>query len=129
MARPANEVTREQFEAMLGPRRRRQPERAFQERLLRLARLRGWHHWHDNATNAPRRCWNCGRPPKMRRNAAGMLDLLLIRRPRLVWVELKDTGNDLTEDQAVMVEELRACGQEVYAWWPADWEEIERVLW
>jgi hypothetical protein len=127
MARADNEVTREEYEAML-PKRRQQPERAFQERVLKLARLRGWHFWHDNATNAPRRCSACGAIRSGPRNAAGMLDLLLLRRPRLVWVELKHTGNDLTDNQAAMVEQLRACGQEVYVWWPSSWDEIERVL-
>ena len=128
MPRADNEVSREAFEAMLGPKRRRQPERGFQRRVLALARLKGWRHWHDAATNAPRRCGACGTVRRAPRNAAGMPDLILVRRPELIWVELKAEGGDVSVEQLLWIEALRACGQRVYVWWPDDWHEIERVL-
>jgi hypothetical protein len=96
--------------------------------VLEYARLRGWHWFHDNATNAPRRCVECGAIRKFRRNAAGWLDLVLVRRPRLVFAELKREGEQPTEDQQAWIDELRACGQEVYVWKPNDWPEVEGIL-
>lgn len=105
-----------------------QPEADFMAAVLKYAGVVGWHHWHDTATNAPRRCWNCGRGTRIQRNASGFPDLLLIRRPRLLFVELKREGEQPTPEQAAWHEQLRACGQQVYVWWPSDWPEIERIL-
>jgi hypothetical protein len=105
-----------------------QTERAFQASVLAYARMMGWQAFHDNATNAPRRCSACGVTRSLPRNVAGMPDLILIRRPRIVWAELKSERGKLTDDQRAWIEELRACGQAVYVWRPSDWREVERVL-
>lgn len=96
--------------------------------VVRYARLMGWNAWHDQATNAPRACRTCKTPLRLPRNEAGFLDLLLTRRPRVVWVELKSERGKLTDEQRERIEELRACGQEVFLWKPSHWQEIERVL-
>jgi hypothetical protein len=90
-----------------------QTERAFQASVIRYAELMGWtcHHHYDS-----------------RRSSPGLPDLLLVRRPRVVWAELKSERGRLTPDQRAWIEELRACGQEVFLWRPSDWEKIERVL-
>lgn len=105
-----------------------QPEADFMQTVIDYATLRGWHHWHDSATNAPRRCWHCGRGTRIQRNAPGFPDLLLVRRPRVIWVELKREGEEPAPEQVGWLEELKACGQQVYVWRPSDWPEIERVL-
>lgn len=115
----------------------RQTERSFQAQVIRAAELLGWRVRHDSATNqrqtcaschAMLRCASCGTEPRIIRNAAGMLDLLLIRRPRVVWAELKSDRGKLTDEQLTMLTELRASGQEAYLWKPKDWPTIERIL-
>jgi hypothetical protein len=112
-------------------------ERRFQRQVTDYARLMGWRVREDRATNQRRDCaWcrrplccaACSRPVSVLRNDAGMLDLILIRRPRIVWAELKSERGKLTVEQAACVAELRACGQEVFVWRPRDWEAIERCL-
>lgn len=105
-----------------------QSERAFQGQVIAYARLMGWTIHHDNATNAPRRCGSCGSVRRLPRNAPGLPDLILVRRPRVVWAELKSERGRLTDDQRAWIEELRACGQETYIWRPSDFREVERVL-
>jgi hypothetical protein len=77
----------------------RQSERAFQAQVVRYARLMGWRAWHDNATNAPRACKHCKKPLNLPRNDPGFPDLVLVRRPRIVWVELKGERTPVTQEQ------------------------------
>jgi hypothetical protein len=88
-------------------------ERGFQRQVIRLAKLFGWkaYHTHDS-----------------RHSPAGWPDLVLIRRPRVIFAELKTDRNHLTDDQRACLEELRACGQEAYEWHPRNWKSIERIL-
>jgi hypothetical protein len=112
----------------LNPELPRQSERDFMAAVIELATLRGWRHWHDRATNAPRQCWHCGRGAVVPRNDPGWPDLVLVRRPRIVWAELKRDGEEPTVEQAAWLAELQACGQEAYVWKPADWPEIMAAL-
>jgi hypothetical protein len=105
-----------------------QPEKAFMAAVLQYAGLMGWRHFHDVATNAPRACWNCGRQSAAPRNTAGWPDLVLLRRPRVLFVELKREGEHPTTEQIAWLDDLRACGQDVRLWRPGDWPEIEKVL-
>src|SRR4051812_49625630 len=97
-------------------------ERRFMAQVVRLAELLGWRVWHDRATNAPRACKACAAPLPVARNAAGLPDLILVRRPRVVWAELKAERNTLTDDQWEYIEALRASRQEAYVWRPSDWK-------
>ncbi len=105
-----------------------QTERSFMGQVLAYARLMGWRVWHDQATNTARRCSGCGTVRRTPRNAAGLPDLILVRRPRVVWAELKAERGKTSDDQHAWLDDLRASGQRVYLWRPSDWEEIERVL-
>jgi hypothetical protein len=100
----------------------------FQSQVVKLAGLLGWRVWHDNATNAPRACKACGAPLPVVRNAAGLPDLILVRRPRVVWAELKAQRGKLSDDQWAYIEELKASRQEAYVWRPSDFKTIERIL-
>jgi hypothetical protein len=106
----------------------KQSERAFMAQVGRYATLMKWRVWHDNATNAPRRCRSCGEVQHLPRNRSGLPDLILVRRPRVVWVELKADRGKLSDEQRAWLDDLRASGQEVYLWRPNDWSEAERVL-
>lgn len=91
----------------------RQTERAFQASVVRYAELMGWHTYHTYDS---------------RRSNAGFPDLVLVRRPRVIFAELKSQRGRLRPAQRLWIEELRACGQDVRLWRPSDWEDIERAL-
>lgn len=105
-----------------------QTEASFQQAVIEYATLKRWHHRHDVATNAPRRCVDCGSLRRLPRNEAGWPDLILIRRPRIIWAELKSDRGKLTPDQRAILAELRECNQEVFVWKPRDWPAILRIL-
>jgi hypothetical protein len=106
----------------------RQSERDWQATVLQYAALRGWRAFHDNATNAPRRCSGCGAIRHLPRNAPGWPDLVLVRRPDVLFVELKSDAGKVDHDQQRWIDDLRACGQRVYVWRPRDWDDVQRVL-
>jgi hypothetical protein len=89
------------------------PEKRFMAMVVSYARLLGWrtYHTHDS-----------------RRSTAGFPDLVMTRRPRVLFVELKSDRGRLSADQQVWLDDLRACGQEAFVWKPADWNEIEATL-
>ena len=103
-------------------------EKRWQAQVVSLATALGWRVRHDAATNAPRRCSACGEVRRLPRNAPGALDLILIRRPRIVWAELKTDDGKLTPEQEREIDDLRACGQEVWVWRPGDLDSIAKVL-
>ena len=105
-----------------------QTEKAFMRQVIQYASLRGWVAWHDKATNAPRACKRCKARLDLPRNDPGFPDLILVRRPRVVWAELKAERGRLSTDQRDWLRELAAAGQEVFVWRPSDFEEIQRVL-
>lgn len=91
----------------------RQTEGAFLAQVRAAAKLLGWatYHVHDS-----------------RHSEAGFPDLVLVKRPRVIFAELKSDRGKLTEAQRAWIDELRACGQEAYVFRPRDWKTIERVL-
>lgn len=103
-------------------------EREFQAHVLAVAKRNGWLWFHDAATNAPRVCWSCKAPARGPRNASGLPDLLLVREDRILWAELKAQDGTTTPEQREWIARLRAAGQTVYVWRPADWPVIEKVL-
>ena len=105
-----------------------QTEKAFMAQVIQYATLRGWVAWHDRANNAPRACKRCKARLDIPRNDPGFPDLILVRRPRVVWAELKAERGRLSTDQRDWLRELAAAGQEVFVWRPSDFEEIQRVL-
>jgi hypothetical protein len=97
------------FQAVLPP----QTEREFQASVVKYAKMLGYrvYHTHDS-----------------RRSVAGFPDLVLVRRPRIVFAELKSQRGRVTDDQAYWIRDLRACGAEVYLWRPSDWPAVEGIL-
>jgi VRR-NUC domain len=91
----------------------RQTERAFMESVFKLARMLGWacYHTYDS-----------------RRSEGGFPDAVMLKRPRVLFVEFKADRGKLTDAQRAWLDELRACGQEAYVWRPKHWAAIEKVL-
>lgn len=89
------------------------PEAGFQAAVCEAFRLRGWRVYHN---------------PDSRRSDAGWPDLQLLKAPYLVFAELKVPGGKVKPVQDMVINELRSAGQEVYVWYPEDWDEIEKVV-
>jgi len=106
----------------------RQSEASFMAQVVAYAESRRWHAWHDRATNAPRRCPDCGSYRRLPRNDAGFPDLVLIRRPRLVVVECKRDGEYPSDAQRGWLDAFAACEIETYLWRPSDWADVVRIL-
>ncbi len=109
-----------------------QPESVLLSQVMAYAVMRGWRAWHDQATNAARRCHDCGSYRRGPRNVAGFPDLVLVRArhavPRVIVAELKREGEKPTPAQQRWVDEFAACGVETFVWFPHDWETIKGVL-
>jgi hypothetical protein len=90
-------------------------EKDFQQQVLDLTRLSGWlcYHTHDSWRSAP-----------------GFPDLVMVRPPRLLFVELNSEQGRLRLEQATWLEVLAGCedAPEVHLWRPADFEDIQATL-
>lgn len=97
----------------------RETEASFQTAVLAFARLHGWiaYHTHD-----------------ARRSNPGFPDLVLVRRERLVFAELKSDKGRERPDQTVWLDALEVVEKAapdavgVYLWRPSSWEQIRVVL-
>jgi hypothetical protein len=89
-------------------------EKAFMQAVLDLAKVYGWRVYH---------------PYLSIRSAPGFVDIVAVRPPRLLMIELKSARGQLTSFQQAWLDDLRACdGVEVFIWRPDDWEDLVRVL-
>lgn len=88
-------------------------EARFQSQVVQYARLMGWRSYHTRDS---------------RGSDAGFPDLVLVRRPRVIFAELKADRGRLTDKQREWLAALTECAVESYLWRPTDWPEIERVL-
>lgn len=89
-------------------------EKTFQQQVLDLAKLTGWrtYHVHDS-----------------RRSNPGFPDLVLVRRGRMVFAELKTRKGRVSREQQAWLDDLRACPTaEVFLWRPDDLPVIAKVL-
>lgn len=90
-------------------------EKAFQDMVLERARLYGFWCWHDFANRG--------------RNEAGLPDLILIRPPRILFVELKtERGRVSSVQQGVLTMLDRCRGVESYVWRPSDESVLDAIL-
>lgn len=90
-------------------------EKEFLAQIKALAKLHGWrvYHTHDS-----------------RRSDPGFPDLVLVRRGRLIFAELKVGKNKMTLPQVDWLADLGLVGGrvETYCWHPNDWAAIEKIL-
>ena len=89
-------------------------ERDFQRQVVQLAEVMGWRVYHTYDS---------------RRSSPGFPDLVLVRAPRVIFVELKRQRGRVTAAQTEWADELGLCpGVEYYLWRPSYWDEIVEVL-
>ncbi|GIV22170.1 MAG: hypothetical protein KatS3mg023_3921 [Armatimonadota bacterium] len=89
-------------------------EKEFLQAVRELAELQGWLCYHT---------WNSLHSP------AGFPDLVLVRPPRVLFVELKVGKREPTPAQREWLNLLARCaGVEAYLWKPEDWDEIAKIL-
>ena len=61
-------------------------------------------------------------------DGAGFPDLVLSRRERLIFAELKAVKGRVAPSQEVWLKSLAGAPVEVYVWRPDEFKEIEKVL-
>lgn len=88
-------------------------EKDLQQQVLDLATLYGWRHFHVRDSR--------GSDP-------GWPDLVLLRPPKLLIVELKRETGRLSVAQSDWLRLLDMCGVDVRVWRPSSWPEIEETL-
>lgn len=88
-------------------------EAQFMAQVVRLAKLFGWRCYHTRRSKG---------------SEAGFPDLVLVRRPRVLFVELKAERGSMTPQQHEWLQALGECGLEVYVWKPSSWPNIEKML-
>ncbi len=88
-------------------------EERWQDLVLEYAHLWGWwtHHHYDS-----------------RRSTPGWPDLVLLRPPELVIVELKSDTGATTPEQNRVLTMLEHAGVEVHIWRPADENTVRERL-
>jgi Holliday junction resolvase len=90
-----------------------QAEAEFLESVRKLARLLGWAVYHTHNSQ---------------HSEAGFPDLVMVKRPRVLFVELKSDRGRVTPAQRAWIEELRACEQEAYIIRPKHIDALTRLL-
>jgi len=88
-------------------------EASFLAQVRKAAKVLGWATYHTHNSQ---------------KSEAGFPDLVLTRRPRVIFAELKADRGKLTDAQRAWLDELRACGQEAYVWRPKHWSAVEKLL-
>lgn len=89
-------------------------EKDWQARVVDLAQLRGWRHFHAYSN---------------RRSPAGWPDLAMVRAGRLILAELKTERGRIRPEQHQWLDALREVpGVEVHLWRPSAWPQVQAVL-
>jgi hypothetical protein len=99
-------------------------EKQLQTRIIEFARLYGWRvaHFHDSRRQVKPGVFVGDK------DAAGFPDLVLVRPPRLMVVELKRELGKVTDEQRAWIDDLRSCGVEVHVVRPSEEDSFRRRL-
>lgn len=99
-------------------------EAQFQAQVQDLASLNGWRWMHIRPGLNERGRY---RTPVSGSLGAGWPDLVLVKGPRILFVELKAQAGQLTDSQKDVLYVLGGVAP-VYVWRPRDWEDVLSVL-
>ena len=105
-------------------------ERDFQRWVIEVARALGWQVYH---VPAPMQWDSSGRGRGFvgARDAAGLPDLILVGKTKVIFAEVKGTKGKPSDKQVSFVDSVNALRSRTvtaYLWWPGDEDEIEEVL-
>lgn len=98
-------------------------EAEFQRQVTDLATILGWEHAHFRPAQTSKG-W---RTPVSGTLGKGFPDLILARRDRLIFAELKADKGKLSTDQERVLDVL-ILAAEVRVWRPADFDRIAEIL-
>lgn len=87
-------------------------EKEFMGAVVEYLRLKNWLVYH---------------PFDSRRSEPGFPDLVCVK-DRVVWIELKVDGGNLSVHQRKWLDKLEAAGEETYVFFPCDWPTIKKVM-
>jgi len=99
-------------------------EKAFTAQIIALARWYKWRTAHFRPGKTQRGRW----VTPVQGDGAGFFDLVLVKRPRVIFAELKTERGKLSEQQKKWFDETAMGVAETYLWRPRDIDEIERIL-
>ena len=97
-------------------------ESVFQGRIVDLAKLCGWRIHAERPAQRREGRWTT--PIQ---GHVGFPDLVLVRRERLIFAELKVGYRKATDEQMIWLIAL-ASRAETHLWYPKDWERIQQIL-
>lgn len=92
--------------------------------VVQLAEILGWSWVHFRPAQTARG-W---RTPVSGTLGKGWPDLVLAKRGRVVFAELKSDAGRLDDAQTAVLDTLREAGAEVFVWRPRDWDGIVEAL-
>lgn len=98
-------------------------EKALQNAVIELAKLYGWRVHHGRPAQMPSGKW--ATPIQ---GHAGFPDLVLVRPPDLLFIELKSAIGRTSPQQDEWLADLAAAGAEVHVWRPRDITTIKERL-
>jgi hypothetical protein len=100
-------------------------EAKFQAMVIKLAHLYGWRVCHFRPAMTSK-----GWRTPVTADGAGFPDLVLARRGRIIFAELKNETGKVSIQQKTWIDELGPSTIQVLAavWRPKDWEEIEAAI-
>ena len=90
-----------------------QTEAEFLRAITELAQYKGWWVYHTFDS---------------RRSEPGFPDLVLIRPPQLLFIEVKSQRGKITRAQKRCMDLLMAANQAVYIVKPSDWDKVVVLL-
>lgn len=110
-------------------------EATFQAQVIELAHLYDWHVAHFRGVRVQRANGGIRFMTPVQADGAGFPDLVLVRPPRLIFVELKTEKGKPTDNQQLWIDLLKQCffsgiesPVEVYVWRPSSWNNITKIL-
>ena len=103
-------------------------ETQFQQQVIDLAHLTGWTVAHFRAAKVIIKGVETYRTP-VQADGKGFPDLVLVKPPRVLFIELKSESGQASPEQVAWLLLLGKCpGIETYCWKPSQWDEIVEIL-
>lgn len=100
-------------------------EQTFLRQVINLAKLNGWKTAHFGASV---KVVGKDRHFVGDKDSAGFPDIVAVKSGRVLYAELKVGKNKPSPNQQAWMGALADAGEEMYLWYPSDWDEIVAVF-